>query len=731
MNKILNINLGGYPFTIDDNAYEHLSSYLKTIHKHFKNSEGYEEITSDIETRIAELFQESLGNHSIVTHKMVREAISIMGSPEEFGAEPIEETADYSNTSSGQKKKSDYKTGKRLFRDSEEQVVGGVCSGIAAYFGIEDPLWVRLAFAAFIITGGIGFPAYLILWAVIPEAKTSSDRLAMKGDPINVSNIAKTVEDGVEQFTDKITEITDSWDSSGKKKNFTGGKDSTEFKQTLNEGMTFLGKNIRSFLEVFSKVIKPIIFIVGFALIIAFTVVWLVSIISFFVGFPFLQFIVPNQSWIAYMGVLNLLLFVGIPILSMILLASRLVFRTKFNIKWSGGLTAFYILNVISLFGIAGYIGSQFSMGAESFQSSERIATTEETLNISFSENPYDESLFNFDGKLSIADNKLVNQLIHIAIEKAEGNEFVLIKEGHSRGKGLNEAKTLSKAIRHSVDIKGNELNIQPYFLLNQGEKFRGQHLVLTLQVPAGKSINFDNTPWTIRSRIDYLDAENHRQGLWPQKGQIFKMEEKGLVWEGMRPRRGQNRNLDFKDFSKLQIEGAVNVLIERGNDYLVELNNDSHLHEKVEIKQFDQVLKVSTDLNSKNDVQLRIVLPSLSELTVENTRQVEVMGFEEAKMAIYSEIEYDMVVNVEVENMEVTLEGNSELDLRGKGEKLTARLKDRSQLDADRFMVSVADITVKDKSQAQVAVSDTLRKKAKDDGKVKVEVGEPVVLEK
>ena len=78
MNKVLNINLGGYPFTIDDDAYEHLENYLETIHNHFKKSEGYEEITSDIEARMAELFQDQLSGRSIVTIRDVEAGIAIM-----------------------------------------------------------------------------------------------------------------------------------------------------------------------------------------------------------------------------------------------------------------------------------------------------------------------------------------------------------------------------------------------------------------------------------------------------------------------------------------------------------------------------------------------------------------------------------------------------------------------------------------------------------------------------
>ena len=214
MNKVFNINLGGYPFTIDSDAYDYLSKYLKTIHRHFSSSEGYEEITSDIEARMAELFQENLGSQPIVTLRTVEEAVSIMGTPEDFGAMAEEE--DTSHADGGGQKKNSYKTGKRLFRDPEDEVVAGVCSGVAAYFGIEDPLWVRLAFVVFSVGGGFAIPAYILLAVLVPKAKNSGDRLAMRGDAINVSNIANIVEEEFTNISERISEMTDNWDSKKK-----------------------------------------------------------------------------------------------------------------------------------------------------------------------------------------------------------------------------------------------------------------------------------------------------------------------------------------------------------------------------------------------------------------------------------------------------------------------------------------------------------------------------------
>lgn len=216
MNKVFNINLGGYPFTIDEGAYEHLRTYLDAIHRHFRQTEGYEEITHDIEARLAELFREHLSNRPIVSIQDVEDAIAIMGRPEDFGADPMSDEDPAEDHSSGSEGSFKIKTGKRLFRDPDEQVIGGVAAGLTAYFGIPDPIWIRLLFVLMVISGGFGIPLYLILWAIMPEAKTAGDRLAMRGEPINVSNISRIIQDEFEHISTKVTELGE--ELAGKKK---------------------------------------------------------------------------------------------------------------------------------------------------------------------------------------------------------------------------------------------------------------------------------------------------------------------------------------------------------------------------------------------------------------------------------------------------------------------------------------------------------------------------------
>lgn len=215
MNKVFYINLGGYPLSIDEDAYEYLDSYIQKLEKHFQHSEGREEIISDIETRIAEICQEQLKGRQIVNIRDIKYATEMMGAPEEFESES---TSEGRASNEGQKQgTSDFKIkpGKRLFRDPDNQIIGGVCSGISVYFGIDDPIWVRILFVA-LFFAGFGIIAYIVLWAIMPEAKTSADRLAMKGEPINIDSIAKKVEEQIDELSDRLNDLGKSWNSKKK-----------------------------------------------------------------------------------------------------------------------------------------------------------------------------------------------------------------------------------------------------------------------------------------------------------------------------------------------------------------------------------------------------------------------------------------------------------------------------------------------------------------------------------
>lgn len=198
MNKTLTINIAGSVFHIDENAYQKLDQYLKAIKRSFPKEEQ-DEIIHDIEIRIAELFSENITDENqVVTLNDVDRVISIMGKPEDYILD--EETTTSNNT------QYIYNTSKKLYRDGDRAMVGGVLAGLGHYFKI-DTVWMRIIFMILVLFYGTGVLLYLILWIIVPEAKTTSQILEMQREPINISTIEKKVKENVSYVTDKINGI--------------------------------------------------------------------------------------------------------------------------------------------------------------------------------------------------------------------------------------------------------------------------------------------------------------------------------------------------------------------------------------------------------------------------------------------------------------------------------------------------------------------------------------------
>jgi len=183
MKITVSINLGGYSFNIDEDAYAELKRYLKTLELHFAGEESSSEILSDIETRIAELFRTKITSYKqVINMEDVRQAISVMGTPEDIS----------DNDGPSARDKFSSPGYHRMYRDPDHRVIGGVCSGMGAYWDI-DPVIVRIIFIALALGGGLGVLVYLILYIVIPEAKTTAQKIEMKGNPVNIHNIKDSV----------------------------------------------------------------------------------------------------------------------------------------------------------------------------------------------------------------------------------------------------------------------------------------------------------------------------------------------------------------------------------------------------------------------------------------------------------------------------------------------------------------------------------------------------------
>jgi phage shock protein PspC (stress-responsive transcriptional regulator) len=317
MKKALQISIAQTLFTIEEDAYVRLSKYLESVRAHFAKTEGHEEIVSDIEGRIAEQFAES--KHSIITLVEVEKVIAAMGHAEDLGGtenetEPQEKTAT-----------------KKLYRDTDNAVIGGVAAGLAKYLGI-DPLWLRIIFLVLLFTTGFGFVLYIILWIAIPEAKTPSQKLEMSGSPVNLGTLSETAKEKIEEVT---------------------AKHSGKFKRGLDKFMKAIG-------AVFAAIIKrigPVLRITAGIILLIVSIAGLVSLSTAagalltmspdrYVEFPLTEVIpLSHASLMVGAGYLTLL----IPLVFVFLLAASMLRRKSIvNAAFGFGLLGVWCIALIA-----------------------------------------------------------------------------------------------------------------------------------------------------------------------------------------------------------------------------------------------------------------------------------------------------------------------------------------------------------------------------------------------
>ena len=269
MNKTIIININGIVFHIEEDAYEILKNYMTEVKRHFSTSADSLEITTDIENRVAEMFSELLAkdNRQVIVDQDVNKVIEQMGSVADFeNAEADASGADNPFNYTPETR--------RLFRDPDDHLVGGVCAGIASYFDI-NPVWVRLAFVITTIFAGTGFILYIILWIVIPKAVTRADRMAMKGEKQNLQGFKRNFEEEISTMKQNLSDFSnEARPFVYKARDFAG------------DFFYHLGIFLRGFGKVLVKLLGVFILLSCFALMI-FVIVAFVALIGFGAFKPF------------------------------------------------------------------------------------------------------------------------------------------------------------------------------------------------------------------------------------------------------------------------------------------------------------------------------------------------------------------------------------------------------------------------------------------------------------
>ncbi|MGQ8868468.1 PspC domain-containing protein [Myroides sp. TSA_177.3] len=319
MNRTLTINIGGLVFHIEEQAYQRLDQYIKAIRRSIAIEEQ-DEVVQDIELRIAEIFNSKITTtKQVITSEDVEEVIQIMGRPEDYS---IDDENNYQHT------EQTYYREKKLFRDTDNRILGGVLAGLAHYFKI-DTIWVRLIFIFLVFFYGTGVLLYFVLWIIIPSAKTASEKLDMMGEPVNIETIERKIREGVDYTTSKIDSID-------------YGKFKTQTQRATNQGT----KVIRYILGIGFIIVSVI------GMLISFFVNLMIIVNTSFIMNEFdipSDFIDPNiPRWILHTFI-SLITF--LPFIIMLLLGLKLLY-TNMKYIWITAISIF-VLWIGSLIGLS------------------------------------------------------------------------------------------------------------------------------------------------------------------------------------------------------------------------------------------------------------------------------------------------------------------------------------------------------------------------------------------
>lgn len=518
MKKTIKINLTGVVFDIDEDAYMKLKQYLDSIGRYFSDKEESKEILNDIEARIAELFQERQTETSaVITIDMVNEVIGIMGNPEDYVA-----ATDDAQAGSSENRSRTTSRSRRLYRDPENSVISGVCGGLGAYFNI-DPILFRILFIVMLFFGGASLLAYIILWIVIPRAETAAQKLEMRGEPVNVSNLEKKVREEYEATKENVKKTANS--------------------ETVKKTKKATGDFFSEFGKVLLVIVKVFLIIIGTALVLGGIGIIIGLISGTFVGLSILPFgsydftladlLSPftDPISIALLIIAITLLFL-IPVIAMIYGLVKLIFGIKGrNRGLAIGATSLWFVALIFTIGILAFESNNYSRsGNDVTRSNLEIIT--DTLKVAVNEKQIEEAgameWFDFDLDdewLFSEDMKTIYGKISMDIERSSDDSFYLEVDKQSKGKSWEIADDNAARLNYNFRTLYDQLEVDPWFSLEKDEKWRFPRVEITLFVPRGKVIQLDENTREYLENIYNVDHISDRR----MAGKMWRMTDDGL----------------------------------------------------------------------------------------------------------------------------------------------------------------------------------------------------------
>lgn len=587
---------------------------------------------------------------------------------------------------------------KKMYRDPDGKVLGGVASGIAAYFGV-DVVIIRLLFFASIFIAGTGLILYIILWIILPEAKTLTDKMEMQGQPVTLSNIESNIK---------------------KSLNVTEGEENMVVKvllfpfRVIAALFEFLSRALGPFMsflvEALRVVFGVLIAIIGISgvlgvLIAAGVLIGLIASGDLNIMYPLPFEILKND--LAVLPGIALAMALIIPFFYLAILGFMILMKKRvLNPKASWSILAIWLISIIILsFTIPPYIQNFKEDGRHT--AVNRYELYEKT------------AVFNFN---DIGEDEF--DLVSLRIRSYEDTVIKLEQEFLASGPTRKEAVENAKTINYNVDVQDSVFTFDSNLSFNKDARFRKQNVEMTLYIPIGQKFVLDENMRYLIGSFMYREGYSNNQ----MTGNVWQFNDEGLTcitcpeekfsekndnvsWDIS----GYQREYDLDNFSELEVNSAFKVNVKKGEKYSFIINGSRNDVDEVVVEQNGNSLSLDFKGDAKKlnrqsrAINVYITMPDLSSIQLGSSSKGYITGFDEEFMDISLNGAAFATLDIEVNSINAIVEGASKLEIEGRGDRFEVEVHGASTLNAFDFLVNDVEVETHNASTARVYASNNL----------------------
>lgn len=786
MKKNISINISGIIFHIEEDGYDLLKGYLDAISRYFASYEDNEEIVADIEGRIAEIFLSKLkDDKQVISKDDIEVLIQTMGQIADFEAMETEEDHSAKEAKSAPKEKKASKkktsskesTGRKLERDTQRQLIGGVCAGLAHYFK-TDPIWIRglflilflgggLSILVYIVLwialsgndnipendgvrklyrdpddrviggvsgglakyfrtdpllfrvlfivftfGGFGLLTYIVLWIITPKANSLTDKMQMEGEKVTISNIDTTIKKKKEE------ELNPKGENAFTKIILFPFRLIAKIFAGLGRAIAPLFLFLVAAIRVFTGGIITIVAIsVMFSLIVTAGVLFGLYNGDWFLWDPELTYFPYEvfENTIPGIGVLFLLITIFIPFLYLFIagitiIAKRRVMSSSFG--WST--LGIWIIAIFGSFAILPNVVRDFRDEGV-YRETEALTVSADTLMIKADR--VDSEYDSFYDRRSRRSFEYESEFADLDIRPSKDGSFSVSKRFRARGRNPMDAERNAQEVEYNYKIQGNELVFDSEITFPRGSQFYFQEVDVDLFIPTNQPFQIDREA---RSLIKYL---GYGYSWWEISRNVWMFDENSQLVclsceedEKVALPEGEMNTQNTTSFNSLEIQHEFDVTYVSSDEYKVEFSGPSYLLQDVAVNNQNETLTIRIKGNYNenwNRVKVTIYGNDLEKINLRQGAELDIRELDSDYLVVNIYDESRINIEGSLSELDIYAYGSSRADLAVNSQKANLHFTDESRVYGYDSNIKEAEVDTESEARVRISVSDYLTAEA------------------